>query len=144
MQDDKVNPPNAGSPANGDHEPRLADESELANVLQPHPIAQEPEEPLTLVEESKVGDKKPSIKRFASSIGSHKVEFTRKMNLTGQGATRCRLFHSRVSLDSLDNMEQRINEWIDSDNIDIKHVCQSIATMEGKTPRPNILVTIWY
>ena len=41
-------------------------------------------------------------------------------------------------------MQDLINRWVDSDKIEIKQVSQVIGIMEGKTPVPNLIVTIWY
>ena len=73
-----------------------------------------------------------------------KTEFKRPLNVTGQGATRCRMFHSKIAVASLDFMSNQINEWIDRDNIEIKQVGHVIGIMEGKTPEPNMLVMVWY
>ena len=41
-------------------------------------------------------------------------------------------------------MEQQINEWIDGNQIEIKAVTQVVGVMEGKTPEPNVIITVWY
>jgi hypothetical protein len=76
--------------------------------------------------------------------GAAEVTFNRPMNNDGSGATRFRMFHSKISLAPLQNMENHINEWIDSDQIEVKHVGHLIGTMEGKRPEPNLLVMVWY
>jgi len=64
--------------------------------------------------------------------------------VTGQGATRCRIFHSKIAAAPLENMEQAINEWLDSEKIEVKNVGHVIGTMEGKRPEPNVIVMVWY
>ena len=76
--------------------------------------------------------------------GMKDSDFKRSLNVNGNGATRCRLFHARIAEDALDSMQRRINEWIDSDQIEVKHVTQSIAPLEGKIPKPNVIITVWY
>ena len=41
-------------------------------------------------------------------------------------------------------MQRQINEWLDSDEIEVKQVGHLIGTMEGKRPEPNLRVMIWY
>jgi hypothetical protein len=71
-------------------------------------------------------------------------EFKRAINLTGQGATRCKFYHSKIAAPSLEFMENQINQWLDSEKIEVKHISQVIGIMEGKTPVPNLIVMIWY
>ena len=73
-----------------------------------------------------------------------KSAFKRPLNLTGQGATRCRVFRSRIAAAALDFMENQVNQWLDSEKIEIKHVGHVIGVMEGKTPEPNVIVMVWY
>ena len=80
--------------------------------------------------------------RTASSTS--KSAFKRSLNVTGHGATRCRVFRSRIAPAALDFMENQINQWLDSDKIEIKQVGHVIGTMEGKTPEPNVIVMVWF
>ena len=81
----------------------------------------------------------------ARSLGmDHKADFKRPMNNTGAGATRCRIFHSKISEGPLLHMECIINDWIDDEAIDVKQVCQAIGVLEGKRAEPNLLLTVWY
>ncbi len=116
---------------------------------QPAPPATEDDEPIKLVEEPiaiEESSGKPAQRyTHIGRLGAAKaVEYKRALNITGKGATRCRIFHSRIAVDSLESMESRINEWLDGEEIDIKQVGHLIGTMEGKTPRPNIVVMVWY
>ena len=102
------------------------------------------DEPIRLVEENGTGA--TAVRAFGASAAGvgKKAGFKRPLNLTGQGATRCRVFHSKVAVNSLENMEQSINEWLDSEKIEIKHVGHIIGVMEGKRPEPNLIVMVWY
>ena len=112
------------------------------------PLGAEPkgedEEPISLVRSS---EEKPSSARAfgadAAKAGKEKV-FKRPLNITGRGATRVRLFHSKIAVTSLEHLERQINDWLDSEEIEVKHVGHTIGTMTGKAPEPNLLVTIWY
>jgi len=101
------------------------------------------DEPISLVEETEtIG---ASVRAIGSVLSAEKkAQFKRPLNLTGQGATRCRVFHSKIAMAPLENLEQTINEWLDSEKIEIKHVGHIIGTMEGKRPEPNLLVIVWY
>ena len=107
----------------------------------------EEEEPISLVEE---GDAPAtSTRRSYAEKASLKPEtagaaFKRPLNLTGTGATRCRIFRSKIAQASLDFMEHQVNEWIDGEEIEVKHVGHVIGTMEGKRPEPNVIVIVWY
>jgi len=88
-----------------------------------------------------------SLRAFdsGSALGSTVAKkFTRPLNLTGQGATRCRVFHSKIAVASLEFMEGQINEWLDKEKIEVKAVGHVIGTMEGKRPEPNVVVVVWY
>lgn len=103
----------------------------------------EPEETLSLVEEVETGPSKIHAMQ-GSALGAEKHQFVRPLNLSGKGATRCRIFHSRISIAPLEHMQKMINEWIDGEGIEVKHVSSVIGTMEGKSPEPNVVLVIWY
>lgn len=114
----------------------------------PAPLPMDDDEPISLVDESDSGEtgEGPSMVR-QRDLGlkqSQEITFKRALNLTGTGATRCRLFHCRVAVEAIENMQERINMWIDDDDIEIKHVSQVLAVMEGKNPKPNIVITVWF
>jgi hypothetical protein len=54
------------------------------------------------------------------------------------------VFRSRIAAAALDFMENQVNQWLDSEKIEIKHVGHVIGVMEGKTPEPNVIVMVWY
>lgn len=110
----------------------------------PVPVPKPEADPIALVEDF---DETAPTKRkaFGTGTGSqHKEDFKREMNLDGTGATRCRLFTSKIGLGPLTHMEEMINEWLDSENIEVKHVGHVIGTMEGKRAEDNVLVLVWY
>lgn len=125
-------------------EPIQIDPQELEPEPVPVPVD---EEPLSLVDMDEPTDGKSGVKMLgAASMGAaHKAtQFKRQPNVNGQGAVRCRIFHSRIAAAPLEYMEHQINEWIDNANIEIKQVGHVIGTMEGKTPEPNMIVMVWY
>jgi hypothetical protein len=116
------------------------------------PLPLEPEELELPLEEDATGAPAPpaapavaSIKAFGGHQAGHaEVKFRRGLNATGAGATRCRVFHSKLTVAALQHMTGQINEWIDAGEVEIKHVSEVVGIMEGKTLEPNIIVTVWY
>ena len=113
------------------------------------------EEPISLVGEEdetvsltpSVGTAKPSgVRAFGSGAVKldQKIQFKRPLNKTATGATRCKVFYSKIAVASLVHMEHQINEWIDIEELDIKHVVQTVGVMEGKSAEANLIVTVWY
>ncbi|NBB94325.1 MAG: hypothetical protein GVY16_01110 [Planctomycetes bacterium] len=106
----------------------------------------EDESPIQLVDQ---GEVKPAKRKAFGSAASRagfevKTDFKRDLNVTGEGATRCKLWHSRIADGPLLHMESMINEWIDENEIEVKFVTQTIGTLEGKRSEENLLVIIWY
>jgi len=81
-----------------------------------------------------------------SGLGRAKTQkqFKRPLNLTGTGATRCRIFNAKITVAAMDHMTEQINEWLDANEIEVKCVNQVVGTLEGKTAEPNVIVTVWY
>ena len=93
-------------------------------------------------------DSSPSgtkIQTFGRGVGVEaKSEFRRPLNLTGAGATRCRIFHTKIAVGPIEYMQRQINEWIDTDQIEVKHINEVVGVLEGKRAEPAIIVTVWY
>lgn len=108
------------------------------------------DEPISLEPEHEASAAAPAptaVRAFGQPgirIGTEKVQFKRPLNVTGQGATRFRIFHSKIALTPLETMEQKINQWLESDNVEVKQVGHVIGVMEGKIAEPNLLVLVWY
>lgn len=103
------------------------------------------EEPISLVSSDSDSEAEgQTLKVIGATASVTATKFTRPLNVDGSGATRLRIFHAKISLSPLENLEHSINEWIDGDKIEVKHVAQLIGTMEGKRPEPNLLIMVWY
>ena len=115
-------------------------------MLDPSQVEAEPEVevPISLVDEGDVPAHDVKAFGVKKIIGGKKEPFGRKPTMTGQGAVRCRVFHSRVAPNPLAYMEEQINDWLDKNEIEVKAVNQVIGVMEGKTPEPNVIITVWY
>jgi len=118
------------------------------SILEPEdePISlDDDEEPISLVASNGDSDSEGlGLKTIGAAESVKETKFTRPVNADGTGATRFRIFHSKISLAPLENLEHSINEWIDGDKIEVKQVGHLIGTMEGKRPEPNLLVMVWY
>ncbi len=109
---------------------------------QPLGIEGRDEEPLTISE----GSSGRAISHTAGIRGAAGggFSFSRPMQKTGTGATRCRIFRSKISVPAIEALQEHINEWLDSDDIDVKEVGHLIGTMHGKIDEDNIIVLAWY
>lgn len=100
------------------------------------------EEPVELIS---AGDDSHKIKRIGGAgDAARKADFKRQLNVTGQGATRVRLFTSKISALSLSAMERQMNEWLDSQHIEVKHVSHAVGTMQDKIKEENLIFFVWY
>ncbi len=110
--------------------------------IENEPIAQEP---IALVETETAGDGQSRIQAFSGSLGVvGKTEYTRPLNLDGSGATRCKVYHSKIAEGPLAYMEKQINEWLDANEVEVKFVTQVVGVLEGKRAEANLIVTLWY
>jgi len=140
------NNPFAVPPKNSDDD---GPQGELPEVSPDELPVAEPEEDkesaISLVEESD-GSSQNTVKIMGARkiLGPTKEAFTRTPNVPGTGAIRCRVFFSRIAAAPLAYMEQQINEWLDSNPIEVKHVTHVVGIMEGKNPEPNVIITVWY
>ena len=82
--------------------------------------------------------------RAAASELRHDEVLKRSLNVTGQGATRTRTFHSKLNDAALALMDQAIDEWIDSGGIEVKCVSSCIGIFEGKKSEPHLILSMWY
>jgi len=86
-----------------------------------------------------------AMRAIRSSLeAGRKSDFKRPMNLNGQGATRCRLFHCKVAEAPMEHMESQINDWLDDEGIEVKQVGHVVGMLEGKHTEPNVIVLVWY
>jgi hypothetical protein len=104
-------------------------------------------EPLPVEAEAKAaGQTSSKIHAFgaAAAAGPQQRKFTRALNLTGAGATRVRVFHSKITVAAIEHMIDQINEWLDGGELEVKYVNQVVGVVEGKKPEPNLIITVWY
>jgi hypothetical protein len=133
MSEQNVNPP--------DEEPISP---EGADDEAPIVLEGDGDEPISLVEPSEGAGGPSKLRTIGAAVAAHRAEFKRPLNLNGTGATRCRMFRAKMAIASLEALETQINEWLDADEIEVKHVSQVIGTVQGKTAELSLIVTVWY
>ncbi len=140
--------PGSAQPIPISHEEAVREVDEDEAVLEPveEGKEEEEEEAISLVDVTEAPS--GAVRAFGSAAAKHEAsnkQFNRPLNVTGKGATRCRMFHCKIADSSIEHMEETINEWIDSnEDIEVKHVGHMVGTMTGKKAEPNIIVTVWY
>lgn len=91
-------------------------------------------------------ENKPKIQAFAQALGGkrHAENWKRKTNLTGSGATHVRSFHCKLNAESLEYMDQQINEWLDNHpDYEVKMVTSAVGEWTGKIKEPALIVSVW-
>lgn len=86
------------------------------------------------------------IRTFEQKLGGtkHEDSWNRTPNVTGTGAIHVKSFHCKLTGDSLDFLDQQINEWLDAHpQYEVKMVTTSIGTWTGKLKEPNLIVNVW-
>lgn len=113
---------------------------------EPISLEDENEQPIGLVG-APSGIKPGGMRTFgggAAAMTGQRVQLNRQVNTDATGATRCRIFNSKIAVASLQHMENQINEWLEGTPFEVKHVGHMIGTMEGKTQEMNVIVMVWY
>jgi hypothetical protein len=89
------------------------------------------------------------IRSFAakSTLGGahHDDKFKRPLGGPRDAASRVRTFHAKLTEAGLANMDEQINEWLDTHpDIYIKTVTSSIGIFESKTKEPHLFVCLFH
>lgn len=72
-------------------------------------------------------------------------KFKRALRPDKVGATRCRVFHCKLSEGALDFMLNQINDWLDAnDQVVVKMMNSSIGPYEGKHTEQHLIITVFY
>ena len=100
----------------------------------------------TIVSETKVGITGTSqIKAFGKDNLRKEHKWNRQISKSGAGACRMKLFHSRLSPNAMEYMEDSINEWLDENpDVEVKFSESTVGVVEGKKSESHILITVWY
>ncbi len=82
---------------------------------------------------------------FGAGGGWDDSKFKRAVDANRAGATRCRMFHCKLSQAALDFVINQINEWLDAnEDIRLKFVDANIGPFEGKHVEQNLIITVFY
>jgi hypothetical protein len=91
----------------------------------------------------------PKIQAFEQRLGSagrkHEESWKRSPNVTGSGAIHVKTFHCKLNNESLDFLDQQINEWLDAHpQYEVKLVSSTVGDWTGKTGKePNLVIQVW-
>jgi hypothetical protein len=88
----------------------------------------------------------PKIQTFEQKLRKvrHEDSWERTPNANGTGAIHVKSFHCKLTGDSLEFLDQQINEWLDAHpQYEVKSVTSSIGTWTGKSKEPNLIVNVW-
>lgn len=86
------------------------------------------------------------IRTFQQKLGGgkHEDNWNRTPNVTGTGAIHVKSFHCKLTGDSLDFLDQQINEWLDAHpQYEVKFVTTGIGTWTAKLKEPHLIVNVW-
>ena len=115
------------------------------------PIPEEEPEPLHIEKAEKSSNSEDmvstQIRTFESDskLVAGKYEFKRSLIKSGKGATRVRTFHTRLTENAMNYMDDQINSWIDKDpDIEVKFTSATTGMVEGKKTELHLIVTVWY
>ena len=86
------------------------------------------------------------IRTFEQKLGAgrHGDRGARTPHATGAGAIHVKSLHCRLTGDSLEFLDQQINEWLDANpEYEVKLVTTSVGLWSGKLKEPNLIVNVW-
>jgi len=103
---------------------------------------------VTLIDEAEMEKSGRKIIKAFGGESQRKLDETqlqRALHKTGSGATRVKIFHTKMNDGAVEFLAQNINEWVDQNpDVDIKIVQTTVGTWEGKHPEPHLILTVWY
>lgn len=123
-----------------DNRPEMDDDDLSLDDTLPLDLAPQP------VKQTQGAQPQPKIRTFEQKLGGakHEDSWNRTPNSTGTGAIHVKSFHCKLTGDSLDFLDQQINEWLDAHpQYEVKLVTTSIGTWTGKLKEPNLIVNVW-
>jgi hypothetical protein len=112
------------------------------------PLSADGEGGVTLIEEGEMEKSGRKIIKSFGTVAGHQVDeakLSRQLQKTGTGATRVKVFHTKMNDGAIEFMTQTINEWVDHNpEVDIKIVQTTVGVWEGKHPEPHLILSVWY
>jgi len=65
-------------------------------------------------------------------------------NKTGHGAIHVKTFVAKLRLDSIEHMDQQINEWLDAHpDYEVKFCTMSTGELKDKLTEPALFLCVW-
>jgi hypothetical protein len=118
-------------------------------VAAPPPTRPLMDEPLELVEEKPVVGTteapKSKIHGITAAVGIAQHTYKRPTNLNKCGAVRMRTFHSRLSEQGVEYLDQAINDWLEAHpDIEVKFTTSTVGMWDGKLKEPTLILNVWY
>jgi hypothetical protein len=130
-------PGSQGKPAN--------DEDLLASAIPIEDIEKD-DEALAIVEDDSDASGRsaaPRIQHF-DVARTHKEKWVRQPNVSGNGAVHCKTFVAKMRQESLDHLDELINEWLDAHpDCEVKFVTTTVGRLTGKTVEDALVVNLW-
>lgn len=118
-------------------------------ITSPAPLGSKPKDDLSslaLTDTPRSEKDKPKIQITAYGVsGTAEKTFKRCANMTGTHAVHVKMFHSIISDEGVQRLEDKINEWVEAHPlIEVKNVTSDVGLWHGKTQEPSLIITIWY
>ena len=114
----------------------------------PPAVTQDDSETLTLVDEAEFEQSGRKIESFGEKPKDEDAKetlFHRPLQKTGTGATRVKVFHTKLNDGAVEFMTQIINDWVDSNpDVEIKNSQTTVGVWEGKHAELHLILTVWY
>lgn len=78
------------------------------------------------------------------SAKRHEDSWKRSPNANGTGAIHVKSFHCKLVGESLEFLDQQINEWLDAHpQYEVKFVNATVGEWTGKLKEPNLVIQVW-
>lgn len=84
------------------------------------------------------------IQMFGGTRIPHEDNWSRKTNVTGQGATHVKTFFCKLRPDAIENIDEQINEWLDKHpEYEVKFVTTTVGKLVGKNIEDALFMNVW-
>ncbi|MAY75044.1 MAG: hypothetical protein CMJ31_10080 [Phycisphaerae bacterium] len=78
------------------------------------------------------------------NVAAPDSKWKRRPRASGVGAVHVKSFHCKLTGDSLEFLDQQINEWLDAHpDCEVKNVTTTVGEWTGKLREPALIVNIW-
>lgn len=130
--------------------PRPSNEAPAPASAPAGPVNEADLPPISLVDELEMAESPQQRTSHGTAAGTappveEPTKYTRPLNKTGAGATRCRTFHAKLADEAVRHMDLQINEWCEQHpEVEIKSSTSTVGLWTGKHAEPNLIITIFY